>query len=265
LTEGLLPGSSRDAVKVVERGLRRLKVKAMLGCKATGVSIANGVASLTVADADGVEQILEAEKVLVTVGRTPATGELGLENTSVELNERGFIKVDDRQQTNDPHILAIGDVVGQPQLAHKASAEALVAADVAAGKDAHFAPAAIAAVVFTDPEIATVGLSAEAAQEQGVDAETAAFPFLALGRALTMNSSDGYVKWIYAKSDHRILGCEIVGREASNLIGEAALAVEKKLTLHDVAETIHPHPTLTEGLAEAAELGLGRAIHLPKK
>jgi dihydrolipoamide dehydrogenase len=203
--------------------------------------------------------------VLVTVGRRPFTGDLGLERTRVTRDARGFIQVDEARRTTDPAIYAIGDITPGPMLAHKASAEALVAADAIAGKPAVFRPRAIPGVVFTSPEVAVVGLTKEQAAAEGLDAEEAVFPYLALGRALTMGTTDGYFKWVYAKADHKILGCEIVGREASNVIGEAALAVEKGLTLADVAETIHTHPTLSEGLKEAAELGLGWPVHLPRK
>lgn len=265
LTKGLLPTSPREAVKVIERNLRRMKIKTMLGAKAAGVVVNDGVAALTVMDNHGNEQMLAAEKVLVTVGRKPNTEALELANTRVMLGKNGFIEVDPQRRTTDPKIWAIGDVTGGPLLAHKASAEALVAADAIAGLETIFAPQAIAAVVFTDPELATVGLTVEEAKEQGIAAVDATFPFLALGRSLSMNNSDGYCKWIYRLDDHTILGCEIVGPEASNLIGEGALAVEKRLKLEDIAGTIHPHPTLPEGLAEAAELGLGHPIHLPKK
>ena len=265
LLDGLLPVCSREAVKILERTLRRLKIKVMLQTKAKGVQVQDGVARLTITGPDGQEQQLEAEKVLLTVGRKPSTSGLGLENTEAVLDEKGFIRVDAQRRTADRRIFAIGDVTGEPMLAHKAGAEGVVAADAIAGKDAAFSPRAIAAVVFTDPEIAMVGLNVEEAKSQGFEAEEASFPFIALGRALTMNAGDGYAKWVFDARDHTILGCEIVGREASNLIGEAALAVEKQLKLEDVAATIHPHPTLTEGLAKAAELALGNPIHLPKK
>jgi dihydrolipoamide dehydrogenase len=265
LLDGLLPGHGRDAVKALDRNIRRLKIKALVRHKAVGLEIAAGVAKLTIEGPDGARQTLEADKVLVTVGRRPFTGDLGLERTRVTRDARGFIQVDEARRTTDPAIYAIGDITPGPMLAHKASAEALVAADAIAGKPAVFRPRAIPGVVFTSPEVAVVGLTKEQAAAEGLDAEEAVFPYLALGRALTMGTTDGYFKWVYAKADHKILGCEIVGREASNVIGEAALAVEKGLTLADVAETIHTHPTLSEGLKEAAELGLGWPVHLPRK
>jgi dihydrolipoamide dehydrogenase len=263
--DGLLPGHPRDAVKVLERTIRRLKIKALVHTKATGVVIEDGVVKLTVADAKGVTQVLEAEKVLVTVGRRPNTADLGLENTRVGRDKRGFIEVDDQRRTADPHIYAIGDITPGPMLAHKASAEGLVAVAAILGEPAAFRSHAIPGVVFTDPEIAAVGLTLDQATGQGIAAGEAVFPYIALGRALTMGTTDGYFRWIFAKDDQRVLGCEIVGREASNLISEAVLAIEKGLTLHDVAAAIHPHPTLGEGLHEAAESGLGRPIHIPKK
>jgi dihydrolipoamide dehydrogenase len=265
LTDGLLPGTPRDAVKVVERALRRLKIKTLLNTRVVAVERVGGVARLTVENDAGERQMLEAEKVAVTVGRCAVTAGLGLEKTGVTFDKRGFIQVDAQRRTNDANIFAVGDVVGGMLLAHKASAEGLVAADAIAGKPAAFSPRAIAAVAFTDPEIAIVGLSADAARAQGLNAVESSFPFLALGRALTMNSTDGYVKWIHTPDDHLILGCEIVGREASALIGEAAVAVEKQLRLEDIVGAIHPHPTLTEALSEAAEAGLGHPIHAPKR
>lgn len=265
LLDGLLTGQPRDAIKLVERNLRRLKIKTLLRTKAAGLEIAGGVGKLTVVGPDGATSVLEAEKILVTVGRKPFTGSLGLENTAVTRDSRGFIEVDEQRRTKDPAIFAIGDIVPGPMLAHKASAEALVAVAAVAGENAVYAPRAVPGVVFTAPEIATVGLSKEAAGASGVSAEEAIFPYQALGKALTMGASEGYFKWIYRLPDHVIVGAEIVGRDASALIGEAALALENELTLHQVARTIHPHPTLNEGWHEAAELGLGWPIHLPRK
>ncbi len=262
--DSLLPGHAGDALKVIERGLRRLKVKALVKTKAVGLEVAGDAARLTVEGTNGVRQTLDAEKILVTVGRRPNLGGLGLENTRVALTGRGLVEVDAQRRTADPAIYAIGDVTAGPMLAHKASAEALVAADAIAGLPAAFRPRAVPSVVFTLPEIAAVGLNKAQATGQGMEAAEATFPYLALGRALTMGASDGYFKWTFAPATGVLLGCEIVGREASNLIGEAALAVEKGLTLTDVAETIHPHPTLGEGLREAAEVGLGWPVHLPK-
>ena len=263
--ERMLPGTQTEALRVINRNLRRLKMKVLTRTKVTGMVRANNSAMVTLENAEGATEMLKVDQVLVTVGRRPSTAGLGLENTEVALDEKGFIKVDAQRRTTEPSIFAVGDVAGPPLLAHKASAEGLVAADAAAGKPAAFNPRAIPAVVFADPEVAVVGLSKEEAIKRGYDAEEASFPFLALGRALTMNSGDGFARWIFSATDKQILGCEIVGPDASSLIGEAALAVEKKLTLDDVAGTIHPHPTLSEALMEAAELGLGHPIHLPKK
>jgi dihydrolipoamide dehydrogenase len=265
LLDGLLPGHSRDAVKVLDRGLRRLKVKALVNTKAAGLEIVGDVARLTVEGPGGARQTLDAEKILVTVGRKPRLADLGLENTGVRRNERWLIEVDAARRTADPAIFAIGDITPGPALAHKASAEGLVAAAAIAGQPAAFQPKGVPSVAFTLPEVASVGVTKERAAAEGIDADDASFPYLPLGRALTMGASDGYFKWTFARSTGAILGCEIVGREASNLIGEAALAIEKGLTLSDVAATIHPHPTLGEGLHEAAELGLGWPVHLPKK
>ena len=265
LLDDLLAGQPRDAVQVVERNLRRLKIKAMTGTKADKLEIVDGVAKLTVVDKDGATQELTAEKVLVTVGRRPYDGGVGLDVVGLERDEKGFLPVDAQRRTAHPAIYAIGDLVPGPMLAHKASAEAVVAAAAIAGKEARFTARAVPGVVFTYPEIATVGLSEAAAQARGIEAEAASFPYQALGRALTMGTSDGYFKWIYRTADKVVLGAEICGREASNLIAEAGLVVERELTLEDVAHTIHAHPILAEGLHEAAELGLGWPVHVPKK
>jgi len=263
LLSELLLGQPREAVKIVERGLRRLKIKTLLETKAVNLLISDGPAKLTVRDKEGREQLLEAEKILVTTGRRPHTDDLGLEKIGVETDRRGFITVDENRRTNVPNIYAIGDVTPGPMLAHKAGADALAAAAAIAGKPAS-GSTHVPGVVFTSPEIATVGLSLAAAQARGIETAEATIPYQALGRALTMGASEGYLKWIYTIADKVLIGAEVVGREASNLIGEAALAVEKGLTLADVAETIHPHPTLGEGWHEAAELGLGFPIHVPR-
>lgn len=260
----LLTGQPREAVKIVDRGLRRLHIKALLETKGVGLSIAEGVAKLTVQDKKGRQQVLEAEKILVTTGRRPRTGELGLEQIGVAIDQRGFIVVNERRQTTIPHIYAIGDAIPGPMLAHKAGADALAAVAAVAGRPAPAGSTHVPGVVFTYPEIATVGLSLAGAQARGISVAEAMIPYLALGRALTMGTSEGYLKWIYSTADDAIVGAEVVGREASNLIGEASLAVEKGLKLADVAETIHPHPTLGEGWHEAAELGLGFPIHVPR-
>jgi dihydrolipoamide dehydrogenase len=202
------------------------------------------------------------DRVLVSVGRTPNTFDLGLENTRVELDEKGFIKVDEKQQTRDPKICAIGDVVGGAMLAHKASKEARVAVEVIAGEESAFEKVVMPAVVFTDPELAWCGLTETEAKQKGIAVEVAKFPWGASGRALTMDRPDGLTKLILEPETERLLGAGIVGAGAGDLIGESVLAIEMGATARDVAESVHPHPTLSETLMESAEAYYGTATHL---
>ena len=207
------------------------------------------------------------DRVLVSVGRTPNTEGFGLENTKVKVGPRGFIEVDGRLRTADEHIYAIGDVVGEPMLAHKASYEAKIVAEVLAGKRAAVDMRAIPAVVFTDPEIAWTGLTETQAKKAGRAVRIAKFPWGASGRATAMGRNDGLTKVIADPETHRILGVGIVGVGAGELIAEATLAIEMGATAPDVGLTIHPHPTLSETVGEAAEQAFGAAIHLapPRK
>jgi dihydrolipoamide dehydrogenase len=215
-------------------------------------------------EVDGKTQTLQAEKILVTVGRRPNTMP-GLEKIGV-LVDRGFIKVNDRLQTNVPGIYAIGDVAGQPMLAHKATKEALVVADVIAGKKgAKYDVKAMPAVIFCEPEVATVGLSETEAKAKGINAFSGSFPFGALGKAIAMGETDGFTKLIGDKKTGRLIGAAIVGPEASTMIAEMALAIEAGLQLEDIALTVHAHPTLGEATMEAAEVALGHAIHALNK
>jgi dihydrolipoamide dehydrogenase len=201
---------------------------------------------------------------LVTVGRRPNSTGLGLEEAGVELDQRGFIEVDEQFHTTAGHIYAVGDVIGGPLLAHKALQEGEFAAAEIAGR----APRGlnvIPAVIFTDPEIATVGLTEAEAREQGYEPVVGRFPYGALGRALTLGEPEGFIKLV-ADSEGRLLGAQIVGAGAAELISEAALALELGAGLEDLAKTVHPHPTLSEGLGEAAEAALGHPLHiLPRR
>ncbi|MFC2082887.1 dihydrolipoyl dehydrogenase [Candidatus Bipolaricaulota bacterium] len=203
----------------------------------------------------------EVDRILVAVGRRPRTRELGLESSGVELDDRGFVAVDDNLRTTVPNIYAIGDVVPGPMLAHKASADGVFVAETLAGETSTLDYEAIPQAIFTDPEIASVGLSEQAAKARGSDILVGRFPFAALGKALGMREPDGFFQVVAAADDHRILGVQIIGAEASDLISEAAIAVQSNLSLEAIADAIHPHPTLPEGLKEAAENALGRAIH----
>ncbi|MFC6719480.1 dihydrolipoyl dehydrogenase family protein [Natrialbaceae archaeon GCM10025810] len=213
------------------------------------------------ADADEEPLELDAEKVLVAVGRRPVTDGLSLEEAGVETDERGFVPTDDRARTNKKHIYAVGDVAGEPMLAHKGSAEGQVAAEVIAGEPSAIDYQAMPAAVFTEPEIGTVGMTEAEAEEAGFTPVTGQFPFRASGRALTVRETDGFVRIVADEESGFVLGAQIVGPEASELIAELGLAIEMGATLEDVASTIHTHPTLSEAVMEAAENALGHAIH----
>jgi dihydrolipoamide dehydrogenase len=205
--------------------------------------------------------------VLVSIGRKPVTHEIGLENTQVVVNQRGFVECDASQRTADPHILAIGDIAGDPMLAHKATHEGRVAAEVVAGHPAQFEPRAIPAVVFTDPEIAWAGLTEAEAKRDNVPVEVEVYPWAASGRAQALGRSEGLTKWLIDPDTGRVVGCGIAGPGAGELIAEAVLAIEMGCEVHDITDSIHPHPTLSETLMNAGEVHFGTAteIYKPKR
>ena len=205
---------------------------------------------------------LPADVVLMSVGRVPNSENLGLDTIGVATDAKGFITVNERMQTSVAGIYAVGDVVGGALLAHKAYQEAKVAADVIAGEPAAFDSMGIPAVIYTDPEVAWVGLSESEAREQGFDVVTGTFPFSASGRAMSLGATDGFVKAVGDAETKRLLGVVAVGRGVSEFIGEATLGLEMGAFLEDVALTIHPHPTMSEALQEAAEAALGQAVHM---
>lgn len=262
MLDGLLPGVDRDLVRPLSRELERSFAEILLGTKVVEARTRP----------DGVEVRLEGndagraerafDKVLVAVGRRPRSDGLGLENTAVRVDDRGFIEVDEQLRTAEPTIRAIGDVVGQPMLAHKASHEGRVAVESIAGHKVAFEPQAIPAVVFTDPEIAWCGLTEEQARERGIEHEVARFPWAASGRARTLDRDDGLTKLIVERGTERVLGVGITGPGAGELIAEGVLAVEMAAVARDLELSIHPHPTLSETLMEAAEVFFGRATHV---
>jgi dihydrolipoamide dehydrogenase len=203
----------------------------------------------------------------VAIGRKPNSSGLGLENTKVKITPQGFVEVNSQLRTSEPTIFAIGDLVGQPMLAHKASHEGRVAVEVIAGKKSVFEPNAIPAVVFTDPEIAWAGVTEEDAKKQNLKVQIAKFPWGASGRAMTLDRSDGLTKLILEQETERVLGVGIVGAGAGELIAEGVLAIEMAATAKDVALTIHPHPTLSETVMESAEVFFGHSTHMyrPKR
>ena len=261
MLDQLLPGTDIELVRIVERSFRRLGIDYHVKSKANSYRDGKVYATLE----DGKEASFEADKVLVTVGRCPNSDLIGLEKTGVKTDAHGFIQVDKKMRTNVPNVYAIGDVIGQPMLAHKASKEGVVAAEVIAGMNSEADFRAIPGVIFTDPEIATVGLTEAQAKERGFDPIVGKFPFTALGRALLAGETEGFTKIVADRSSDLILGVHIVGAEASDMISEGALAIEMGATLEDLALTVHPHPTLPESIMEAAEAAKGKAIHILQK
>lgn len=260
-TPNLLGMMDQEMVAVAARKLKKKGANILLETKAKEAKINGDKIDVIVTDKNGQEQTINADYVMVTVGRKPNSKNLGLEDLGIEI-ERGFIKVDKKLKTNIPHIYALGDVVGGFMLAHKASKEGIVAAEVIAGHKSEMDFYAMPAVVFTDPEIASVGLTDKEAIEKGHKIKIGKFPFAALGKALASGESEGFVKLIMDEETQAVLGLHIVGHEAANLISEGALAIEMGATAEDIALTIHPHPTLPEGIMEAAEAAMGKAIHI---
>lgn len=264
LLDQLIPGLALDLVREVERSLKRLDVEYHVKTRALAMEVGEDGVTLEI-ETPKERLEVKSDVLMVSVGRRPRTTGLDLEKAGVEVDEDGFVRVDKRMQTNVRGIYAIGDVIGVPYLAHKASREGMVAAEVIAGEASEADWRAMPSAIFTDPEIATVGLSEAEAKEEGHELIVGKFPFRALGRALSQGEPDGFVKVIGDAGSHELLGVEIVGPHASDLISEAALALEMGAEVGDVELTIHPHPTLPEGLMGAAEDALGRAIHIPRR
>jgi len=257
----LLTGVDPEAVRVVQRGLRQRDVKVLLNAKASALGKKSG-ALVLVAEVEGREEPVECDRILVAVGFRPNTAGLGLEQAGVKLDAKGFVAVDDQLRTSVPSIYAIGDVVGPPFLAHKASKEAEIAAEVIAGRKAKRDWVAMPAAIFTDPEIGAVGLTEEEARAKGYDVIAGKVAFAALGRAVAMDRAEGFVKVVADRASKQLLGATFVGPEASDLVAEATLALEMGAYLEDVALTIHAHPTLSETFQEACKLALGEAIQV---
>jgi dihydrolipoamide dehydrogenase len=267
LTKTLIPGCDRDLVKPLEKRISSRYESIMLGTRVTKME----------AGANGITVHFEGEQappaaqtyglVLVAVGRSANGRRIAAEKAGVEVNERGLIQVDKQQRTNVPHIFAIGDIVGQPMLAHKASHEGRVAAEAAAGQKSYFDARVVPAVAYTDPEVAWVGLTEDEAKSSGVAYEKGMFPWAASARSLTLGRGDGLTKLLFDAGTGRLLGAGIVGVNAGDLIAEAALAIEMGADAADVGLTIHPHPTLSETLGFAAEAAEGTItdLYVPKK
>ena len=263
MTAGLLPGADRDLVNVLHKRLEKLFASIMVNTKVTKVQEdTKGVRVTFEGTGESHDQVFD--RVLVAVGRRPNSRIPGLDATAVKVDTKGFIETDGQRRTAESSIFAVGDVAGEPMLAHKASHEARVAIDAIAGHKAVFEPLAIPAVVFTDPEIAWCGLTEAQAAERGIEIEVAKFPWAAIGRAITIDRPDGLTKLILEPKSGRVLGVGIAGAGAGELIAEGVLAVEMGATADDLKLTIHAHPTLSETLMESAEVFFGQSTHVFK-
>jgi len=267
MTDGLLPGADRDLVTFLARRLETTLDTILLKTKVTGMKESKKGITVSMELSDGKTTEETYDRVLVSIGRRPNSAIPGLDKTGVTVNEKGFIPVDSAMRTNVAGISAIGDVVGEPMLAHKASHEARVAVEAILGHKVAFEPQAIPAVVFTDPEVAWCGLTENDAKKQGRTVSVAKFPWAALGRAIAIDRPDGMTKLIIDPETERILGVGIVGAGAGELIAEGVLAVEMAALASDLKLSIHPHPTMSETVMEAAEVFFGHSTHVyrPKK
>ena len=262
----LMPGADPDLVKPLQALLNKRGVAIHTSCKVLKVTAGKKALSAEFEGAS-VPEGTDYDRVLVSVGRSPNGGKLKAENAGVQVSERGFIAVDKQMRTNVPHIFAIGDLVGQPMLAHKATHEAKVAAEVAAGHKREWVARVIPSVAYTDPEIAWVGLTETEAKAKGIAYELGKFPWAASGRAIGIGRTEGFTKLLFDPATHRVIGGGIVGAHAGDLIAEIALAIEMGCEAGDIGHTIHPHPTLSETVAMAAEVFDGSItdLYLPKK
>ena len=257
IMDRLLPGMDSDFSRFIERKLRSYGVKVFKGTKVDEMKkLENGVrASLSNGSS------IDSEIVLVAVGRKPNTSDLGLEAAGVETDPRGFIRVDERCRTNIPNIYAAGDVTGGAMLAHRAFMQGVIAAENAAGLNSVFDARGIPAVVFTDPELAYVGVNKEEASDMGIDADSVRIPLGGVARAIIDDSADGFIKVTFDRESKAVLGVHVAAHNASEIISEATLAIEMGATLEDLALTIHPHPTISESIKEVADVALGKPLH----
>ena len=258
----VLPGMESELSKEMGRSLKKKKIPVHLKAKATGFKSVKGGLEVTV-DVGKKAETFPCDVILSTVGRRPNSTNLGLEDLGVAIDKQGFIQVNAQRQTSVPGIYAIGDCAGQPMLAHKGSHEGLAAAAAIAGQEgAAYDPACVPAVIFTDPEIASVGLTSDEARGSGFDPIEGKFPFAASGRAMSLNETEGWAKVVVDKQTDKLLGVHLIGPEVTELIAEAALAIEMGATAEDLASTIHAHPTLPEALMEASEAVHNMAVHI---
>jgi dihydrolipoamide dehydrogenase len=265
--DSLMPGADKDLIKPFHKFVSKQYKNIMLETKVTKVEAKKDGLYVTFEGKQAPAEPVRFDLILSAVGRRPNGDSIDAEKAGVTVNERGFIPVDKQLRTNVPHIFAIGDIVGQPMLAHKAVPEGRLAAEVIAGMKHFFEPRCIPSVAYTDPEVAWTGVTETQAKERGMNYETATFPWAASGRALSIGRDEGLTKLIFDKDTHRILGAGIVGPNAGELIGEIGLAIEMGCDAEDISLTIHPHPTLSESIAMAAEIFEGTItdLYMPKK
>lgn len=265
--DGLITGCDRDLVRPLQKRMEKRFEAIMLSTKVSKIEAKKDGIHVSFEGENAPEGVQVYDRVLVSIGRKPNGKNIGAENAGVAVNEWGFINVDKQMRTNVPHIFAIGDIVGQPMLAHKATHEAKVAAEVIAGHKVEFVASVIPSVAYTDPEVAWVGMTETEAKAKGVEIEKASFPWAASGRALSIARTEGTTKLIFDKETHRVIGAGIVGTNAGELLAEAVLAIEMGADAHDLGLTIHAHPTLSETVCFAAEVKEGTITDMmpPKK
>ncbi len=263
----LMPGADKDLVTILQKRMEKKGVNFLLKTKVTKVEAKKDALHVSMEGDKSPDKPLKFKQILLSVGRKPNGGEVDADKAGVQVDERGFIHVNNQLRTNVEHIYAIGDVIGQPMLAHKAIPEGKVAAEVISGKKHYFEPACIPSVAYTDPEVAWAGLTEKEAKDKGIDYEKGAFPWVASGRALSMGREEGMTKLIFDPKTKRVLGGGIIGVNAGDLISEVSLAIEMGCDVEDIALTIHPHPTLSETICQSAEAFEGSItdLYLPKK
>jgi dihydrolipoyl dehydrogenase len=266
LLDSLIPGADKDIIKPLHKRIEKQYENIFLGTKVTSMAVSNG----------GIKVMLEGknapgedtfDRVLVAIGRRPNGKQIGAENAGVHVDERGFIPVDKQMRTNVLHIFAIGDIVGQPMLAHKATHEGKVAAEVAAGLNSAFDARVVPSVAYTDPEVAWVGVTETEAKQQKLKYGKGMFPWAASGRSLSLGRDEGLTKLIFDEATEQVIGAGLVGPNAGDLIAEVALAIENGCDARDIGLTIHPHPTLSETVAMAAEAFEGTItdLYMPRR
>lgn len=263
LLDNLMAGADKDLAKAYQKFVSKQYQNIMLEAKVTKVDAKKDGLWVTFEGKNAPDNPQRFDRILSAVGRTPNGNKIGANKAGVNVDERGFIKVDNQMRTNVPHIFAIGDIVGQPMLAHKAVAEGRVAAEVIAGKKHYFEPRCIPSVAYTDPEVAWTGMTETEAKAKNIAYETGVFPWMASGRSLSMGRDEGFTKLIFDEKTHQVIGAGIIGPNAGELIAEVSLAIEMGCDAEDISLTIHPHPTLSESIALAAEMYEGTITDLP--